>query len=110
MARSPGAIRLNVAPGSGARIVAKIAGVVGMREDLVTDAPIARIGTPDANTQSAEITIVLTGQSMIRSDLRGTRPAPAPVIERLLNGDVIFTNLEAAVAEPGETIQEGEGF
>jgi hypothetical protein len=38
MARSPGATRLNVAPGSGARIVAKIAGVMGMREDLETDA------------------------------------------------------------------------
>ena len=33
-----------------------------------------------------------------------------PVIKGLLKGDVIFTNLEAAVAEPGETIQEGRGF
>ena len=38
MARSPGVSRLNVAPGSGARIVAEIGGVVSMREDLETDA------------------------------------------------------------------------
>src|ERR687887_2432443 len=62
------------------------------------------------SAQSIPITIVLTGQSMIRSDLRTTKPAAVPVIKALLNGDVIFTNLEAAVAEPGETIQEGRGF
>ena len=47
---------------------------------------------------------------MIRSDLRATKPATVPVIKGLLDGDVIFTNLEAAVAEPGETVQEGRGF
>ena len=62
------------------------------------------------SAQSTAITIVLTGQSMIRSDLRATKPAAVPVIKGLLNGDVVFTNLEAAVAEPGETIQEGRGF
>ena len=62
------------------------------------------------SAQSTAITIVLTGQSMIRSDLRTTKPAAVPVIKGLLDGDVIFTNLEAAVAEPGETIQEGRGF
>jgi poly-gamma-glutamate capsule biosynthesis protein CapA/YwtB (metallophosphatase superfamily) len=62
------------------------------------------------SAQSPAITIVLTGQSMIRSDLRATKPAVLPVMKGLLNGDVVFTNLEAAVAEPGETIQEGRGF
>jgi poly-gamma-glutamate capsule biosynthesis protein CapA/YwtB (metallophosphatase superfamily) len=62
------------------------------------------------SAQSPAITIVLTGQSMIRSDLRATKPAALPVIKELLNGDVVFTNLEAAVAEPGETIQDGRGF
>jgi poly-gamma-glutamate capsule biosynthesis protein CapA/YwtB (metallophosphatase superfamily) len=60
--------------------------------------------------QSPAITIVLTGQSMIRSDLRATKPAVLPPIRALLNGDVVLTNLEAAVAEPGETIHEGRGF
>jgi poly-gamma-glutamate capsule biosynthesis protein CapA/YwtB (metallophosphatase superfamily) len=60
--------------------------------------------------QSTAITITLAGQSMIRSDIRATAPAAVPVIQGLLKGDVIFTNLESTVAEKGETIQEGRGF
>jgi poly-gamma-glutamate capsule biosynthesis protein CapA/YwtB (metallophosphatase superfamily) len=60
--------------------------------------------------QSAQITITLAGQSMIRSDIRATAPAAVSVIQGLLKGDVVFTNLEAAVAEKGETVQEGRGF
>jgi poly-gamma-glutamate capsule biosynthesis protein CapA/YwtB (metallophosphatase superfamily) len=60
--------------------------------------------------QSAPITITLAGQSMIRSDIRETAPAAVPVIQGLLKGDVVFSNLESAVAEKGETIQEGRGF
>jgi len=63
-----------------------------------------------ASAQQTTMTIVLTGQSMIRSDLRATKPSALPVIKSLLSGDIIFTNLEAAVALPGETIQEGRGF
>jgi poly-gamma-glutamate capsule biosynthesis protein CapA/YwtB (metallophosphatase superfamily) len=62
------------------------------------------------SAQPSSMTIVLTGQSMIRSDLRTTKPAAMPAIKGLLQGDVIFTNLEAAVAQPGESIQEGRGF
>jgi poly-gamma-glutamate capsule biosynthesis protein CapA/YwtB (metallophosphatase superfamily) len=76
---------------------------------LVLPAICCAIGTA-LSAQSTTIAIVLTGQSMIRSDLRATKPAALPTIKALLNGDVIFTNLEAAVAEPGETIQEGRGF
>ncbi|MGH9645214.1 MAG: CapA family protein, partial [Bryobacteraceae bacterium] len=60
--------------------------------------------------QPDTITITLTGQSMIRSDIRVTSPAAVPVIQGLLKGDVVFTNLEASVAEKGETAQEGRGF
>src|SRR5258708_4301244 len=60
--------------------------------------------------QSAPMTITLAGQSMIRSDLRETAPAAVPVIKGLLQGDVVFTNFEAAVAEKGETVHEGRGF
>src|SRR6202047_1903695 len=60
--------------------------------------------------QSTEITITLAGQSMIRSDIRATSPATVPVIQGLLKADVVFTNLEAAIAEEGETVQEGRGF
>jgi poly-gamma-glutamate capsule biosynthesis protein CapA/YwtB (metallophosphatase superfamily) len=59
---------------------------------------------------SAAITITLAGQSMIRSDIRETAPAVVPVIQRLLKGDVVFTNFEATVAEKGETVNEGRGF
>ena len=60
--------------------------------------------------QSNSITITVTGQSMIRSDIRITAPAEVPVVQGLLKGDVIFTNLESAVAEKGETVHEGRGF
>src|SRR6202011_3489912 len=60
--------------------------------------------------QATATTITLTGQSMIRSDLRATSPPAEPVIQGLLKGDVVFTNLESAVAEKGETVQEGRGF
>ena len=60
--------------------------------------------------QPASLTITLAGQSMIRSDIRATAPAAVPVIQGLLKGDVIFTNLEAAIAQKGETVREGRGF
>jgi poly-gamma-glutamate synthesis protein (capsule biosynthesis protein) len=59
---------------------------------------------------SGLITITLSGQSMIRSDIRVTAPASVPTIKSLLKGDVVFTNLEAAIAEAGETVHEGRGF
>src|SRR6202023_2498356 len=59
---------------------------------------------------STAITITLAGQAMILSDSRATAPAAVPVIQGLLKGDVVFTNLESAVAEKGETVQEGRGF
>src|SRR5215217_3502079 len=59
---------------------------------------------------SAPLTITLTGQSMLRSDLRVTAPKAIPAIAGLLKGDVVFTNLEAAVALPGQSASEGRGF
>ena len=61
-------------------------------------------------SQSTVITITLSGQAMIRSDIRATAPAQVPVIQGLLKGDVVFTNLEGAVAEKGETVNAGRGF
>src|SRR6202790_4215213 len=65
---------------------------------------------PAVRPQSPTITITLAGQSMIRSDIRATTPGAVPVIQALLKGDVVFTNLESAVAEKGETVREGRGF
>src|SRR6202451_3193839 len=58
----------------------------------------------------SSVTITLTGQSMLRSDLRATAPLAMPRIKALLDSDVIFTNLEGTVAETGQSVQEGRGF
>src|SRR5262245_40632592 len=58
-----------------------------------------------------DVTITLTGQSMIRSDLRATAPDAVPRIQPLLRGDVVFTNFEGAIAEPGQSVTGGgRGF
>src|SRR5579872_6192613 len=59
------------------------------------------LGTP-AWTQSPPLTFTLTGQSLIRSDIRATMPSAVPTIASLLKGDVIFTNFEGTIAEPGQ--------
>jgi poly-gamma-glutamate synthesis protein (capsule biosynthesis protein) len=82
----------------------------GVNLRLVLAAAALSALTIAMSAQSTSMTIVLTGQSMLRSDLRVTRPAAVAGIKALLTGDVIFTNLEAAVAQPGQTIQEGRGF
>jgi poly-gamma-glutamate capsule biosynthesis protein CapA/YwtB (metallophosphatase superfamily) len=69
----------------------------------------ARAAGPAAQSP-APITITLTGQSMIRSDIRTTAPGTVPIIRELLKGDVRFTNLEAAVAARGQTTREGRAF
>jgi poly-gamma-glutamate capsule biosynthesis protein CapA/YwtB (metallophosphatase superfamily) len=56
------------------------------------------------------LTITLTGQSMLRSDLRTTAPKAVPVVAGLLKGDVVFTNFEGAIALPGQSVSEGRGF
>lgn len=63
-----------------------------------------------ALAQDQSILITLTGQSMIRSDIRATAPNAVPGIQALIQGDVKFTNLEGTVAHPGEAVSEGRGF
>jgi poly-gamma-glutamate synthesis protein (capsule biosynthesis protein) len=87
-----------------ARRAGAIAAILGLALAIVYITGVA------ARPQPSEITITLAGQSMIRSDIRETAPAAVPVIQGLLKGDVMFTNLEAAVAEKGETVHEGRGF
>jgi len=60
--------------------------------------------------QAQPMLITLTGQSMIRSDIRATAPAAVPAIQSLIKGDVKFTNFEAVVAEKGETSESGGSF
>ncbi len=58
--------------------------------------------------QSPAITITLTGQSTIRTDVRVHTPSIAQTVAPLLNGDVVFTNFEATVGEPPSS--GGRGF
>jgi poly-gamma-glutamate capsule biosynthesis protein CapA/YwtB (metallophosphatase superfamily) len=48
------------------------------------------------------LSIVLMGQSMLQSDMRVNAPEAVEEIKPLLNGDVIFTNFEATIANKGE--------
>src|ERR1700733_7275179 len=54
-------------------------------------------GTISAQTTSFSVT--LTGQSMIRSDIRAHAPAAVPIITSLLKGDVVFTNFETTIVD-----------
>jgi poly-gamma-glutamate synthesis protein (capsule biosynthesis protein) len=65
--------------------------------------------------QAPSLTVTLTGQSMLRSDLRSTAPAAVATISSLVKGaDVVFTNFEGAIAETGQPNEsaprQGPGF
>ena len=59
--------------------------------------------------QSPTLSITLTGQSMIRSDIRAHAPAAVPTIASLLGGDVVFTNFEATIIDvrKGQSPKDG---
>jgi poly-gamma-glutamate capsule biosynthesis protein CapA/YwtB (metallophosphatase superfamily) len=59
--------------------------------------------------QSGRFSVTLTGQSMIRSDVRASAPSAVPAIKSLLPGDVIFTNFESTVFDEkkGQSRKEG---
>ncbi|MGH9698017.1 MAG: CapA family protein [Candidatus Acidiferrales bacterium] len=59
---------------------------------------VLAIGNP-AWAQTPTFDITLTGQSMIRSDIRVHSPSIVSTMAPLLKGDVVFTNFEAAVGE-----------
>jgi len=55
------------------------------------------------------LNITLTGQSMIRGDIRVHTPSAVSTLTPLLKGDVIFTNFEATVIEKGQSSEESIG-
>src|SRR6266849_113660 len=59
--------------------------------------------------QSPALSITLTGQSMIRSDIRAHAPSAVPIIASLLKGDVVFTNFEATIIDErkGQSRKDG---
>ena len=62
-----------------------------------------------AFAQNQTMSITLTGQSMIRTDIRAHAPAAVPAIESLLKGDVVFTNFETTIfdARKGQKRTDG---
>jgi poly-gamma-glutamate capsule biosynthesis protein CapA/YwtB (metallophosphatase superfamily) len=65
--------------------------------------------TDAAWAQSPTLSITLTGQSMVRSDIRAHAPAAVPTIASLLGGDVVFTNFEATIIDvrKGQSPKDG---
>src|SRR5881398_2866657 len=59
--------------------------------------------------QAPTLSITLTGQSMIRSDIRVHAPAAVPVIVSLLKADVVFTNFETTILDvkKGQSPKDG---
>src|SRR5271156_49671 len=59
--------------------------------------------------QSTSFSITLTGQSMIRSDIRAHAPSAVPIITSLLKGDVVFTNFETTIVDErkGQSHRDG---
>ncbi len=56
-------------------------------------------GRGTLGAQTSGFSITLTGQSMIRSDIRAHAPSAVPIIRSLLKGDVVFTNFEATIVD-----------
>jgi poly-gamma-glutamate capsule biosynthesis protein CapA/YwtB (metallophosphatase superfamily) len=65
--------------------------------------------TAAALAQSPTLSITLTGQLSLRSDIRTTAPAAVLTIRSLLKGDVVFTNFEATVFDvrKGQSQKDG---
>ena len=59
--------------------------------------------------QSPALSITLTGQSMIRSDIRAHAPSAVPIIASLLKGDVVFTNFESTVLDEKKGQSRNDG-
>ena len=79
-----------------------------MRRKLVFTSLAAMLGIALAVlAQSPNLSITLTGQSMIRSDFRINTPDEVATISPLLKGDVIFTNFEATVIEKEQSTKDG---
>src|SRR6266446_8179021 len=59
--------------------------------------------------QSPALSVTLTGQSMIRSDIRAHAPSAVPIIASLVKGDVVFTNFEATILDEkkGQSPKDG---
>ena len=64
---------------------------------------------PSLSAQPQTMSITLTGQSMIRTDIRAHSSAAVPVIQSLLKGDVIFPNFETTIFDPHKGQKRTDG-
>jgi len=69
---------------------------------------LALSGGTALRSQSPTLSITLTGQSTIRTDVRVHTPSIVSTVAPLLKGDVVFTNFEAAVVEKDQSIRDGQ--
>src|SRR4051794_13521026 len=53
-----------------------------------------------------EVSVVLTGQSLLQSDIRAQDAAAAATIRPLLTGDVVFTNFETTVKQREDSLAD----
>ena len=65
-------------------------------------AAVCLVGAFTLRAQSPALSITLTGQSMIRSDIRVHTPTAVSAIAPLLKGDVVFTDFEATIFDAGK--------
>jgi len=79
----------------------EMATVLSGRRFLLATAGLVLVFTARGilRAQSSSFSIILTGQSMIRSDIRAHAPSAVPVITSLLKGDVVFTNFETTIVD-----------
>jgi len=83
-------------------------GTAGRRLGFVAVFLVALLASALSPTaQSQAIRLALTGQAMIRSDLRIHTPDIVSTLAPLLQGDVVFTNYEATVGEKSSSGDRG---
>lgn len=63
-------------------------------------------GRPAYASDARSISIILTGQSLMKSDFRTYAPETVATMRPLLAGDVVFTNYETTVGEEGGPLDE----
>ncbi|MBI2864594.1 MAG: CapA family protein [Chloroflexi bacterium] len=63
-------------------------------------------GRIDQSLEQPSLSIVLTGQSLIQSDIRVETPTAVKSIRPLLQGDVVFTNFEATIREKADSLAD----
>lgn len=68
---------------------------------------IAAAGLTFSVRAQSPLTVTVTGQSMIRTDLRVHTPDVVSTWAPLLKADVVFTNFESTVVEKGEPLSAG---